>query len=125
MNAERIISAIDAFAIATTPETAVAALGVLMNVRAELMGELQAMKANGAETLPEGFVEFAMNVMKSAKELRAAGHVPFTVAYSSRNGKAYWFSVHDEIDVQDLVTVAANALLLAVEPVVAAEDRAN
>lgn len=69
-------------------------------------------------TVPEGFTEFAMQMMARAVKLREAGFMnlhtnpPPSVAYSA-GGRAVWIM---DSDMQELVEVAARALLLAVEP---------
>lgn len=124
MNTERIIAAIEAFQNAEGADAAVAAMHKLNHVKYELKAELEKMREGGAVSLPEGFVEFAMNVMKEAKELRAKGGEPLAVAFSDITGRAHWFAsanvqamgMIDESPLLELTKIAANALLLAVEP---------
>lgn len=115
MNQERIIAAIDAYLNAKEPNDANAALTALVRVKYDLQGEMDSMAAKGAVTLPEGFVEFAMRAMKKAKQLREAGNAPTSLAYADPYGKAFWI-VPGESDVDQLTTLAAAALLMAVEP---------
>lgn len=62
--------------------------------------------------VPEGFVEFSLQVMQRAAELRKAGaSVPSAIAYTDA-GKAIW-----DNKMQHCVETAARALLMAVEPV--------
>lgn len=65
-------------------------------------------------TVPEGFVEFSMQVMSRAVKLREEGKADEceSVAYSA-GGKANWVSA---TQLPELVEVAARALLLAVGP---------
>jgi hypothetical protein len=115
MNNERIIDAITAFQEADTPVRATAALKGLAVIRAELQAEQKLYEASGAVQLPEGFVVFAMRVMKEAKKLREAGNAPTSLAYADPYGSAVWI-LPDAADIGQLITLAASALLLAVEP---------
>jgi hypothetical protein len=76
--------------------------------------------------VPQGFVEFSMQVMSRAVKLRednSTGEGVPGVAYSDLDGKAHWF--HFNANVADYVEVAARAMLLAVRDQPVIEGEAN
>ena len=116
MSPERIIKAIQNYLDAITPDAAVDTLTALIHIKYDLEAELEIAASNGTMSVPEGFVEFSMMTMKKAKDLRSAGNAPTSLAYSDPYGSAIWIYPEAQ-DMEQLLTVAASALLLAVEPV--------
>lgn len=71
-------------------------------------------------SVPEGYVEFSMRVMKRAKEISEQGIAPRPVAFSDSNGVAFWLNPDDaelypDLNITNLIETAANALLMAME----------
>lgn len=118
MDAKRIDNLLTDLIDARTPAEAGQAMRNLVLLRAEIRNELPAQQK--PVELPEGYVEFAMAVMKRAKTIEH--HEIASVGYMDViSGKAVWVTgdwadagaPENQIDV--LIKIGALALRMAVE----------